>query len=66
IYNFLNAGKSGIQKPPGEKTTIENCFRKKPQASLSNGEQITLEGIPMCGVSFKRLSWREIKTDFIN
>lgn len=66
IYNFLNAGKSGIQKPPGEKTTIENCFRKRPQASLSNGEQIALEGIPMCGVNFKRLSWREIKTDFIN
>ncbi|MCO6504429.1 MAG: hypothetical protein J6568_03305, partial [Snodgrassella sp.] len=63
-YNSLNAGKSGIQKNPGEITPLKNCFRVKPRAYLSNGEKIKLKNIPMCPISFKSLGWRE--TNYMN
>ena len=67
-YDYLDAGKSGVQKNPGaDSLPADNCFWKQPDVNLSNDENIS-KGIslkvPMCKTIFKRLSWREIKSGY--
>ena len=65
-YNSLNAGKTGMQKNPGEIAPINTCFYKKPHINLTNGENFELVSTPLCPGKFEILGWREIKTDYVN
>ena len=65
-YNNFKAGVSGNQKIPGSAPTRKDCLRELPHGMLSNDQPIGFENIPMCSISFKQLSWREIKTGYFN
>lgn len=66
LYDSLNSLASGDQYLGGnsDKPNQDTCFRKPPEVFDPNGTIIKVENVPMCPISFKRLSWREIKTGY--
>jgi type IV pilus assembly protein PilY1 len=74
-YSFIGGGnpkvtsESGLRSPlippGGDRKQPPTCFRSKVGGSDNHGNSIGFEGIEMCPISFKRLSWREIKTNYM-
>ncbi|MCO6514901.1 MAG: hypothetical protein J6589_10640, partial [Snodgrassella sp.] len=60
--NTLVSGNQELWDPTKQKQNMI-CFRKPPEVHGSNG-LVNVENAPMCPISFKRLSWREVKTDY--
>lgn len=74
-YSFIGGGnpkvtsESGLRSPlippGGDRKQPPTCFRSKVGGFDNQGNSIDFEGIKMCPISFKRLSWKEIKTNYM-
>ncbi|PIT48987.1 hypothetical protein BHC48_08940 [Snodgrassella communis] len=64
-FNNLDTLVSGNQQvvDPTKQKQNMMCARKPLEVHSSNG-MAGAENVPMCPISFKRLSWREVKTDY--
>ena len=54
---------------PNHETKIQRCLRKTPKLVESGPNGVTsieIKGTVMCPVSINRLSWREIKTNYLD
>ncbi|MGE9548534.1 PilC/PilY family type IV pilus protein [Snodgrassella sp. CS2] len=58
---------SGKQSPLGKpKENQSSCLRVAPGIDGSDGSKLEISGVPMCPISIKRLSWREVKTSYLD
>lgn len=74
-YSFIGGGnqkvtsQSGLRSPlvpgGGDRKQPTSCFRSLIGGFDNQGNSIDFEGVNMCPISFKRLSWREIKTNYM-
>ncbi len=65
LYNNLDTLVSGNQQLDNTgKQNNAMCFRKVPEVFDPDGTSIKVENVSMCPISFKQLSWREVKTGY--
>ncbi|WMY92044.1 PilC/PilY family type IV pilus protein [Snodgrassella communis] len=63
MYNGLDTLVSGNQELGDHKKQDKDmCFRKPPE--VHGDGKSTVENAPMCPISFKQLSWRQVKTSY--
>ncbi|MCO6507906.1 MAG: hypothetical protein J6578_03825 [Snodgrassella sp.] len=63
-FNNLDTLVSGNQDVGGHKKQDKDMCARKPLEVHSSNGMAGAENVPMCPISFKRLSWREVKTDY--
>ncbi|PIT56537.1 PilC/PilY family type IV pilus protein [Snodgrassella alvi] len=57
--------RDGTQSPLNEETEPpQPCTRGSLEGVSTNGDTISISNVPKCPITFKRLSWREVKTDY--
>lgn len=49
-----------------QKENQTSCLRTSPQVAMTDGSKPVISGVQMCPISIKRLSWREVKTSYLD